>query len=58
MDFLEIDLLGPHSTADIRGLQEPQSNEMDFLEIDLLGPQPIRLTKSATTCSTIHQKTM
>ena len=24
MDFLEIDLLGPHSTADIRGLQEPQ----------------------------------
>ncbi|XP_061948519.1 TMV resistance protein N-like isoform X2 [Populus nigra] len=38
--------------------EEPQSNEMDFLEIDLLGPQPIRLTKSATTYSTIHQKTM
>jgi hypothetical protein len=38
--------------------QEPQLNEMDFLEIDLLGPQRIRLTKSATTCSTIHQKTM
>jgi len=48
----------PWSTAYILGLQEPQSNEMDFLEIDLLGPQPIRLTKSATTCSTIHQKTM
>ncbi|KAJ6867093.1 hypothetical protein NC652_038351 [Populus alba x Populus x berolinensis] len=31
---------------------------MDFLENDLLGPHPIRLTKSATTCSTIHQKTM
>jgi hypothetical protein len=28
------------------------------LEIDLLGPQPIRLTKSAITYSTIHQKTM
>jgi hypothetical protein len=38
--------------------QEPQLNEMDFLEIDLLGPQPIRLTKSAITYSTIHQKTM
>jgi len=38
--------------------QEPQLNEMDFLENDLLGPQRIRLTKSATTCSTIHQKTM
>jgi hypothetical protein len=48
----------PWSTAYILGLKEPQSNEMDFLEIDLLGPQPTRLTKSATTCSTIHQKTM
>jgi len=38
--------------------QEPRLNEMDFLEIDLLGPQPIRSTKSATTYSTIHQKTM
>jgi len=26
------------------------------VEIDLLGPQPIRLTKSATSCNTIHQK--
>ena len=26
------------------------------VEIDLLVPQPTRLTKSATSCSTIHKK--
>ncbi|KAJ6861081.1 hypothetical protein NC651_037225 [Populus alba x Populus x berolinensis] len=36
-------------------------NQMKWISwklIDLPGPQPIRLTESATTCSTIHQKTM